>query len=291
MAKTTIWDGSTDGDWGTAGNWSNGVPVSTDTIIIPADVTQGIVGGDYSAVLLAACYYMPGSTVTLGTKAIPLHLDCDLVDLAGTGLSYLQIDNSAEINVRDAKGGTSTVPYGLNLTGATNTKLTIEYNCGGSIGVAANDGETGTFTTIVSGGLSVQIGTLPASVTATTLTVTGGVTTCYSSIATIVKYGGKLYAEGAMAVATSYSDLGGDGTEWNSSGTVTQGYCNENGSIDFNQDSRAKTWTDLTCYSGASISDHNRVVTWTNAVELVNCTLADCNIDFGLNRKLTVASI
>lgn len=69
MAKTTIWTGNSSGAPAVAGNWSNGVPVATDTVIIDGNTTVNMDADPttFAAVKFALWFIGPDATIDMGT--------------------------------------------------------------------------------------------------------------------------------------------------------------------------------------------------------------------------------
>lgn len=90
MAKTTIWTGAVDGDVSDTNNYSNGVPVSTDTLIIDGQTTQNMDENmsALSAVDLALLFNGPDSLIDLGTLSAPFTVAADKIVHQGFGTFY-----------------------------------------------------------------------------------------------------------------------------------------------------------------------------------------------------------
>lgn len=89
MAET-VWQSSGDNDWGTAANWSNGVPGTNATAIFNGTSQVSVAGSDESA----------GGTLTriridrayrghIGTSGSPLKIPAKFIDHHGSGAIYI----------------------------------------------------------------------------------------------------------------------------------------------------------------------------------------------------------
>lgn len=261
MANKT-WIG-TDGNYGTAGNWSpSGVPTTGDSVYIPAgggSITSGL---DQSAVTDVAKFEVAaGYTGTIGSAAG--YLQIDLVNstgifiFAGTGTAYIDLGNSAvAVNVRD-----TAVPlpgfHGLYLKGSGLTTLNAIQ---GDIGLAAIFGETSTLTTAraVTDRVRVHIG---SGTTLTTFYQTAGDNQLDAAATTVTVWGGTLTTRGVGAVTTMTVY---DGTVYpESTGTITTLNAN-GGDVVFNQSGASRTVTTLAHNYGATVVYDPNVLTITN---------------------------
>ena len=96
---TTTWTGASNSNWHTAGNWTNGLPATTDTAII--DGTVSITGGTPSSNAEVERVYIASTyTGAIGSTGTPLELD----------VAQLSVDNS-----------TSGSTHYIHLTGSNNT--------------------------------------------------------------------------------------------------------------------------------------------------------------------------
>ena len=96
MPKQTTWTGGSSSAWDTAGNWTNGVPGSTDTAVI--DGAVDITGGTVSADEVERVYVSSTYTGALGSTGTPLELDAAQVSIDSTASGsthYLHLLGSA----------------------------------------------------------------------------------------------------------------------------------------------------------------------------------------------------
>lgn len=97
MAKTTYWTGAEeDGAWATAGNWSNGIPASGDTVIFDGRgdstgtlhaITTGPAAGGLGAALI---HVRSNFTANGGASGSPLLLSATKIIFEGTGVWHIQ---------------------------------------------------------------------------------------------------------------------------------------------------------------------------------------------------------
>lgn len=256
MANKT-WAG-TDGNYGTAGNWSpSGVPSTGDHIRIPASSSQSITSGlDQSAVAIGDFIVEEGYTGTIGTAAGYLQIDPDRFEFNGSGQAFIDI-GAAEIDVQVlGTAAAATGERGLYLKGSAIDELAI---IGGNVGVAAIHGETATVATcrVTGANADVWIG---AGVTLTTLAVSAGSVRLRCAATTVTVYGGTLYTEEAGAITTV--NLEGGTIYPNSSGTITTLNA-EGGTADFTRSGLGRTVSTLKQNPGSTLTYDPAVLTIT----------------------------
>lgn len=89
-AKTTNWLGTTSGAFATAGNWSNGVPVTGDTAILGGSAVRKLDASDQSAITLAKLVIEQSYNLGVGGgAAAPLKINATQLLCAGGGLIFL----------------------------------------------------------------------------------------------------------------------------------------------------------------------------------------------------------
>ena len=289
-ATTLIWTGATDGVFATAGNWSPAqAPASGDSVIFPVDATVDVDGSDQSAILLVNMWAEPGCNISLGSAAAYLQLDVDYLYWAGTGVSYLDVDNSTLVSIDDCAAG-ATGAFGLYLKGdgaAHNTQLSLSYDVAGDVGLGftadMTTSETCQFTTIrVAGGILM----ISEKVTATTLDQNGGTIYNRANLTTVTQTkNGTLYHERTATIGTLVAD---GVVYYDSNGTLTTGTITSNGTLDFSRDPRPVTITNaLQVYGGAVIRDPRGRVTWTAGFKTNKCSLTDVTLDLVTDKTWT----
>jgi len=107
--KTTIWYGTSgDGDWETAGNWSNGQPSTTgdnDTVIVSRYATSGMTtnldrtADNTTGQQLSKLYVERGCNVAIGSRSNPLKLQTiEMQVLGSTGFYYTHESDSGALS-------------------------------------------------------------------------------------------------------------------------------------------------------------------------------------------------
>lgn len=145
---STIWSGTTNTDWATASNWSNGVPTSDLMAHIPSGpVNQPVLTN--AAMSVRGLELDAGATITLSTGASLTSLSSTILE--GT----VTIDSESSLNMHGAYTGSGTVDYTRNLSfsdgrysvvgspiaGGTSSSLgTFVYSYDETVAYGANDG-------------------------------------------------------------------------------------------------------------------------------------------------------
>ena len=299
--------------WDTADNWDTGaIPVDDDDIILEDSDVDILYGLDQSAITADSLAIKRSYTGKIGLPVInesgatdyaeyretKLKISPDVIDIGeGEG------DGSALIKLNAGTITTAmTVYYTASAddenhgavqfigTHATNTMTVLR----GDVGIATRGGETATVATLTVAYLtnkhsdaSVECG---SGTTITTVTQTGGTTELASNVTTINLSGGTCKIGGTATVTTAYVD---GGTFYHkSTGTMTNLYVSASGSADFSRDMGAKTVTNCYVYTGAAISDPNKVVTWTNGIDAVRCDpFGDVQVRLGSNITVTPSAV
>ena len=116
---TTAWDGSTDTDWGTTANWSNGVPAATSNVSIP-NVTN-------DPVISSTGIQLTNLTVK-SSGSLTINADSDLTlsgNFSNSGTVTLNSNSSefASIIVQGTSSGDIVYKRYVNIVGATKWDL------------------------------------------------------------------------------------------------------------------------------------------------------------------------
>jgi hypothetical protein len=243
---TCIWtNGSGDKSYSTAANWSTGtVPTTSDDVYFTSDYNDDVTGGLNQSGTTIGKFVVDGYTGKLGSKSGYLQIDPGSdVTFSGTGVCYLDLGNANVTVTVNQTTGASAGDAGLYLLDSNLSTLSVTS---GLVGVAINAGETSTVGTIKVTGGTVLLG----SVTATTVTMTGGSVETSSSVTTLNIYAGTYTTSDAAAITT----LNGDGgtVVHSASGTITT--ANVRGVyLDLSQSMVARTITTLAPSGGGSI--------------------------------------
>jgi len=291
--------------FGTVGNWSNGLPVSTDTIIFSESDINCTQDLDQTAITSGNLIVNASYTGEIGlsryrTRTVPISVP--------TGGEFEYRARYLQIGVGSIRIGDGDGP-GSNLilvdTGATTTSavvnktvartdgkqsfrlkgsdITIAVNRG-SVGIASEPGDTATITGEVNvskvtklNDSNVMIGS-GATLSSAVLNVTAGKLLVQSSFATANVSGtGELTVIGS-ATGTTVNSIDGGRVFWNSSGTCTTAKAATKGGFDFIRHNISKTFTNISVYAGAVWIDPMGTVTDTNGFDFVECHQGDCHI-------------
>lgn len=306
--------------WSNSANWLEGaVPVDSDDVTIDGGPSI-LYGLDQSSVLLTSLRIgsaflstseigLPNNTspnspsngypeyrdqrlkigataLTIETSSRRIRLDLGTDQTTATVLSTGTPPNQNEM------------PLDIIGTHASNVLRVLR----GQVGVAYTAGDTAQFNTIEvsyrtqpTGDAVVRLG---SGLTLATLLQSGGQVAVDGSVTTVTKESGALTRTGSGTVGT-LGNYGGDVVD-EGTGTITQ--MNNSGGY-YRRGLAALTVTNATLYGGSSTEDENGTITWANPVEFENCRLPSspqsqgqaggdpAYVDFGRNRKLTVADI
>lgn len=164
----------------------------------------------------------------------------------------------------------------------------------GRVGVAIYPGEASAIATLNIGFRDNPAGdsyvVCGAGVTAlTTINQSGGYCRTETNSTTLSMTDGEHVRQGTSTLTTL--NLDGGQVRYNSSGTLTTANVGSGGNLDFRQDMRAKTVTNLALNESSEFHDPIGVVTLTNGADFVRCTPADCVFDVVPNRTWTPSAI
>ena len=304
--------------WSVAANWrENSVPVSSDDVIIDEgpDILFGI---DQNAVDLTSLTITENFTGDIG-----LPRNTNMQDPASGYPEYRQqrlkvgattvTINSPSRRIRLDLDTTQT-SVTVNGTGTpatagesaldvvgTNASNVLRVNKG-DVGVAPYAGDTAQFPTVTvafrtqrDGDSTVVLG---SGITAiTSIEQSGGKVELNCGVTTYTKEGGSLERFGAGAITTLYNRIG----ECLDAGTGTITTLHQAGTYK-RTGLAGLTITNATVYGGSVTRDPLGKITWTNAVNLSECSLsggpddetpqqAVAYFDVGRHRKITIADI
>ena len=270
------------GRWASALNWSGeALPAANDDLLMPAELTATIHGSDTTGTVYSSLTIEAGCTAAVGTSANYLQIDVggtgdSVVDLAGSGSVYLDVDNAAEINVTggSTSGGYAAGAWPINLKGLDNAECNIAPPADTDVKVQfanlAGDGAAECTAFVVAAG-ELTIGpsvTQADGASAVTITASGGAVYCRSAAGTVTLTGDADYCQVAGAVATIHAMTSGT-VEVLSETTITALHLGPHAHLDLTRGEGAVTVTDSTLYiarsSGAKITDPANRLTRTNA--------------------------
>jgi len=232
MARKHWWgfDPNNEGDWGTAACWSpSGVPGAGDEIIIGPGSSPITGTLDQSGVALGDVWILEGYDERIGvygdgdSTPINLQIDCDRLEIAGSGKQYIQLENSGAIDVIVERAEQSTLSgkAGLYLTTDGTRTVGLLSVRSGVVHVAHfGDDPSQTVAEVVLNGPQAKV-TIGEAVTATAVTVEAGVCRWLSGNTTgtfTVSGSGVAFLLGSGAVTElrtagkGLANLGGTGT-------------------------------------------------------------------------------
>jgi len=299
---------SSPADWDANENWDTGTaPAAADSVYLQntdADVKWGLGQSAVTLAVLEARQSFTGDiglprTNVAGTHNFSEYRDaylaigatiCRIGQGDGTGSRRLKINfGTVQTAATVYNSGTrieSDVPAVLLKGTHASNVLTVLR---GDVGVAFFAGETAVIATLTVGYVrnvgndaTVYCG---AGVTLTTVNKRGGKLTVQSAVTTLTHDAGEMDVLGSATVGTL--DLFGGTVYYQSSGTVTTANVSDGGHLDFSRDTQARIVTNCNLYKGGKISDPHKTVTWTNGINLVDCSLADVTLDVGTDVTIT----
>lgn len=282
-------------DWATASNWSTGaVPINGDTV----DLTQSSIpikfGLAQSGVTLAVMNADSTFTTSVGLPRYnttarsangsstpyieyrPTELAIGITALnvgqgTGAGCTMFNVNFGSVQNATTVyRAGTSSQQgqptIQLRGTHASNSLIVLA----GSVGWAFTAGQVGTLATLKLGyetqqqsDASVVVGA-GSTLSSCTATQNGGNLQFSSNLSALTMNSGT--ATGFLTATVSTLDVEGGTYYHQSTGTITTGTIGSNGTMDFSQDPRGRTITNLTVDGGGELNDPNKTCTFTNPI-------------------------
>lgn len=295
---TKIWTGASSGAWGTAGNWSGGVPENGDDVYFLNNAVAVTSGLDQSAVTVASLHIEQSYTGSIGTATEYLAIGATNVYIgehygSGTpsGSGRLKLDLRAactSFNVyNSASTATDTYLAPIQVISGANAITTLAVNKGKVGFCVGSPSETATITTAnigydtsINNDAVVEFG---VGCTLTTLNKTGGDVVLRGLVTTINNDGGELTTATTdnittlairggtvtlvnLGTVTTYTIEGGT-CYLDKHGAITTSNCN-GGVSDWIRTRNARTVTTLNIKPGATIrlDKTSGVVTLTNNV-------------------------
>jgi hypothetical protein len=247
-----IWTGATNGNFGTAGNWSPATaPVSNDEAMFDASSTVNVDAGlDQSAVDLDALIVAKGCKINIGTSASPLIISADKVLHEGDGTLYYK-DGNGTTDLVIIKGTLQEGAGAAVLDGSSITRLVVAK---GLVTIKGTAGSIGTLTIAwidnVANDAKVVLETRSASQSITTLRMSGGSLDSDWEIAALYLTEGRVFHDSAAGNAIQNIYQLGGSVQYQSSGTIGLAELVA-GVLDASKSSAATTITDLIVFPGA----------------------------------------
>lgn len=312
MTVDVVTANSGPGDIAVAANWSSEtLPVAGDTVIIDQGSSPMLYHLDQLATGLAGFDLYARYTGQIGLPEVQRNFGTPYYEFRP---QYLVVD-APEINIGTGGGngsgrvkikGVTGTAVAVNVYKSDNSldegieavllvlpNATSVLNVNrGNVGVAIYPGETSTvptlrvgFETNQGGDSSVRTG---AGVTLTTIEQSGGVLVTNSNVTTLNVTGGEYqHLDGTLTTA----NIDGGAVRYLSDGTLTTAILSSGGILDYRQDMRTKTLTNLAMNAGTEYHDPHGVVTLTNGADFVKCTPADCVFEVKPNLTWTPSVI
>tara|TARA_Y100000593_G_C4243764_1_gene303568 strand:- start:72 stop:1067 length:996 start_codon:yes stop_codon:yes gene_type:complete len=120
---TVIWNGSVDGDYSNASNWTGGLPGASDDVVFDGRTTTGPSTNLDEADDLGSVHIMSSCTYDIGTSSVYWEFQCaGTVNVEGTGTYHLRCGNGSAAD-------TDILTLIINTTGTVN--LASEKNANG----------------------------------------------------------------------------------------------------------------------------------------------------------------
>lgn len=275
--------------WSNAANWSGGaVPVNSDDVYIDQGDTDILYGLDQSAVTLTSLTVSQAYTGTIGlpvenSNGYYEYRDTELAIAAttlsigtgeGGGSSRIKINTgSAQTTVNVSNSGQPTT-QGIPAIQWRGTHSSNAANISkGSFGAAFYADQSATIATLNVGYLNNQEGDSDvycgSGTTLTTVNQTGGKLSLNSAATTITVNGGTLtFNAGTLTTLTVEAGT----TFYRSTGTITTANVGSDGVLDFTQDQRGRTITNLVLHDGFAYRDPFGTVTLSNGADFYHCS-------------------
>ena len=270
---TTIWTGTTDGDFTDDTNWSGSSPANTNTVLFRDGASNGCTsalqtgsnGETYPKLSISRGY-----TYDFGASGAANYLDATLTELScewgGNGTAYF--DGAITNGVIDCYGS------GLVKCQSDLTSGDLSIRAGRVQFESAADLESADIRICPRAGAStpprVTIDS-GATTTTSTITVGGGELVSAQALVNLLIYGGVVKVTGTATIATVR--MYGGTLLWDSSGTITTAYVGGNATLATTEYLREKTLTTL-------YMDHDGIVDLRaggDHVTVTNCWISGAN--------------
>ena len=286
----TVWTGAADGDWGVAGNWSNGVPVNGDTVYLRDNAVDIDAGLNQAAVTIAQLVKDKSYTGRVGTDAAYLQIGATLVDIGahyGQGdpvgsdrfkLDLTSADTTVTVHDTCASSAEENLPP-VRLLVANVVAGSIVRVLKGTVGIGIEDPSEASELNLVVGYKSSQssdaVVVCGEGVTVSDLYAYGGKTTVRGTLTTVELYDGEVTAAGAANITTATIN---DGTFYpDEPAVITTLHC-YGGTTDLTRSAKPRTVTSSDYKPGSTIKFDPDVVTFTNpltALDPVQLTVSE----------------
>ncbi len=296
-AFSTTTTSSGPNDWSVALNWSGAaVPVNSDDVYIGNNIPI-YYGLAQSAVNLTSLTFLETFSSDVGLPLLnpsgyseyrPTRLAIGAATITTYSTSgRIRLDpgsHTTTINGYNTGSASDTAAFDTTGSGSTYTLNLLK----GSYAVAIEPSQTATLGTVRIGYISNVGGDvtliLGSGCTTTTVNQEGGVLTMYAGATTLTMIGGTATTIGAGAF-TTMTVQGGSTVYHRSTGTITTLNVYPGATADFSLDLRARTVTNCTVYSGGSLIDPEKTVTFTNAFAVFKGSILSLGESYNLQRS------
>ena len=296
-----VWTGTASSAWNTAGNWTGGVPVANDDVVIGGSSDRAIDAYDASGVAINSFVVEPGYSQTIGTATAALQISVTgssptHIEFHGTGFAYVDLSGTVGtplLTVYDTAAA-SVGGYGLQLAGTSMGTVSVLK---GDVGIGVDRSDITTEFTILS------VGYVGSKSTDSTVTIGRSVTdTSGGNINEIRSLGGTIVNLSTAGLAllnvldTDYWHYGASGTVVAANlmgasnayvyGTATWTTTTLYGTSSYyHRDNYARTHTNVTMHSGTSWYDPQFKITYSNAISVPGGA-PSVTTDFGPARNI-----
>ena len=304
MANRT-WIGGDSGnetDFNTAANWTGStVPITNDNVYFPSTKAYNLAAYDASAIDLSELIVERGSNIQIGSlsaSGIPSYFQigmagsgAKLLEYNGTGASYFDVDDAAEIKIASAASG-STFTYGLVFVGTGNTATNIvasDIQPGtNKIGLAPFGGGTYQSDTIKIAAHEVHMGAgcQTTAAAAVPVTITGGTVFSECALGASSMTGGSLTVKKGAVTSLAIKD---SRCLYEGTGTVTTLTIDANGVFDLRAGAGSVTITNAIQMSAGAVFYDPAGRSGNVAFVLNNCTLNQVTIVTPLDKTITLS--
>lgn len=304
---TTTQANSSPSDLSATANWSGAaLPVNADDVVfeltdIPArwNLESAISGVSLNSLKVRDSFVSTISNPNYTTSGTEYH-EYRGTTLTVTGCTTLEVWQRSGAQAGDFRFNVGAVAETLRVYGDGSGQIgsevvqwrgtnaaNVAYVVGGSLAVATEAGQTATLATLDIENGQVRCG---PTVTLTTVSIYGGAFDSRSGCTTLAIDGGATAAIRDAAAVTTASVDGQSTLDYASSGTLGTVLVGPGSTLDLSGGRDPVTITNCTLNTGSTLNDPDRRATFTNAIVLNRCGLADVTINRGQHCSITVVA-
>ncbi len=283
-------------DWSTAANWTGGSIPGSDVVVINNNIpilyginqsgvtpTSITFGEDFSSDVGLPLYNPNGYYEYRPTRLAIV--PSTITTYSQSGRIRMDV-GAATVTINGYNTGSPTDSAAFDVTGTGSTMMLNLLK--GSYGVALEPSQTASIGTARIGYISNVGGdvvlTLGSGCTTTTVNQEGGTVTMYAGATTLSMIGGTMTTIGAGAF-TTMTVQGGATVYHRSTGTITTLNVYPGATADFSLDLRGRTVTNCTVYSGGTLIDPEKTVTFANAFAVFEGSILSLGKSYSLQRS------